>query len=404
MPDLNTATVEVNKRSAPDLSAEASGYSASRYTFKPGYPALWAILLFLTLNAALSLSTILSKQSIKKPEQQGATFQACDSAIDQFQRATDPAQIVLIGSSVLMAPVWSTDIKRYPDVADVYHHHRSFELERLLSQKGLAGKKVFAFALPGLMVSDGYLLTSKLLEGARKPEMLVYGVTPRDFMDDLMTGETRTPVFQRLVHLEDLSSLGDMYLTSTQEKADFLVNNLVFLYGKRWRYQDKTGAIVKRIVSTLVPVPEEKSTDSASTEQQFLLGKDKKRVWRKSIEEYRARYRHFDAAQFAKQEHFLESLVDLSNHRKIEVVLLNMPLSADNIALLPTGFYEHYRSVLRALSTNHNCRLLDLQDDRKFTDSDFYDTVHLNAAGGQSCLQRLADWIATSPNYLVQRK
>ncbi len=305
MADSNTATVELKKRSAIPLSAEASVIGASQPKFKLGSPVLWAILLFLLLNAGCSLSTVLSKQSAKKPEQQGATFQACDSAIDQFQKAIDRAQVVLIGSSVVMAPVWSTDIKRYPGVADVYHHHRSFELEHLLSKNRLAGTKVFAFALPGLMVSDGYLLTSKLLEGAKKPEMLVYGVTPRDFMDDLMTGETRTPVFQRLMHLEDFSSLGDMYLTSTQEKADFLVNNFVFLYGKRWRYQDKFGTIVKRLVSAVVPAAKSKPTDSASTEQQFLLGQDKKQVWRKSIEEYRARYRHFDAAQFAKQQHLL---------------------------------------------------------------------------------------------------
>jgi hypothetical protein len=398
MTETKQSSVELLGRSTTSLSPDRTGNRSGRSNHLClGSAAVWAIVFYLLLNTGFSLATNLSRQSKKKAEQQGVTFQACDSAVEQFQSASKPPEVVLVGSSVLMAPLWSTDVKHFANVADVYHHHRSLELERLLSARALGSKQVFAFALPGLMVSDGYLLVDKLLVGKRTPEILVYGLAPRDFMDDLLTGETRTPVFQRLMQLEDLPRLGDLYLASIQEKADFVVNNIVFLYGKRWRYQDKVSALLKRAVSTLVPTQKSSGpADSGKVEQQFLLGQNKKQVWQKSIEEYRARYRHFDPAQFAKQEHFLEALVELAKQRQMKVMLVNMPLTTDNIKLLKNGFYARYRAALSNLATRHGCQLLDMQADRNYTDADFYDTVHLNESGGQRCLKSLANAIASA--------
>src|SRR5271156_1251724 len=99
-----------------------------------GAAALWAIAIYFLLNIALSLGTGASQRLHSKPEEKAATYQACDSAIEQFRQAATAPQVVLIGSSVVMAPLWSVDARSFAGVADVYHHHRSLELSRLLAQ------------------------------------------------------------------------------------------------------------------------------------------------------------------------------------------------------------------------------------------------------------------------------
>jgi len=355
--------------------------------------AFSALLIFLLINIGLALGA--GKKSHGKPEERGATFAACDSAVRQFEQGRPPA-VVIIGSSVMMAPLWSVDARRYPGVPDVYHHHTSIELEKLLMRQGLGEQPISSFALPGLMISDGYLITEKLLRGDKRPKLLVYGLAPRDFMDDLLTGETRTVVFQRLMSLSDLPSIGDLYLSTNQEKADFILNNLLFLYGKRWRYQDKAANLLKSALSRLLPgTVAAPASNQAKSEREFLLGRNRQEVWAKSIEEYRARYAHFNTDQFSKQEHFLDALIKTARERGIAVLLVNMPLTRDNLNLMPAGFYRQYRGTLDQLAARHHCDVLDLQSDKALTDSAFYDTVHLNRSGGDQLLRALSAWIAS---------
>jgi len=355
----------------------------------------WAIGLFLALNAGLSgLSHRLPVSS--SLEERSATYQACDSAVRQFEESQKTPGCVLIGSSLVMAPLWSSDSLHNPGIADVYHHHRSIELEKALKANGISKHAVFCFALPGEMISDGYLITDKLLAGAKTPDILVYGLAPRDFMDDLLTGETRTAVFQRLTGLSDLPSLWTLYLATWSERADFTLSNLFYFYGKRLRYQDKLATICQRLAGKLMP----EGADSASRlpgqlESQFLRDPDQNKVWARSIEEYRGRYRHFNQAQFAKQEQFLKALLELARSRGIRIALVNMPLTETNLALMPPGFYQRYLKTLSALASEYRCQILNLQTDSSYPREFFYDTAHLNARGGDRFISRLANWIGS---------
>ncbi|MFX5972531.1 hypothetical protein ABTE98_19220, partial [Acinetobacter baumannii] len=77
-------------------------------------------------------------------------------------------------------------------------------LEKKLTENGGHEERVFSFAVPGAMVSDMDLILDKVLTGPKKPSLIVYGVAPRDFMDDLAGGETKTATFQRLGDVSDL--------------------------------------------------------------------------------------------------------------------------------------------------------------------------------------------------------
>lgn len=356
--------------------------------------ALLAIGVFLCVNITLSLYALTPRA--KQPQERSATFQACDSAVEQFLNSSQTPQVVLMGSSLVMAPLWSLDASTFTGVVDVYHHHRALFLQQSLERAGKP-TNTFSFALPGAMMSDFYLIAKKLFTNTHIPQLLICGLAPRDFMDDLLTGETRTATFQRLMTLQDLPFLGNFYLTTFQEKTDFLLNHLFYVYGKRWRYQDKIVHTLHSIYNHLFP---SKTTDSVAQrsqlEQQFMLNQNHKQVWLKSIDEYRARYQHFNHEQFKKQVSFLQRLLALCHERKITIVLVNMPLTRANIELMPKELYRQYLESLNSLALKYKCTLLNLQND-SYLPNDFYDTVHLSASGGRRFVDTLASFIAKYP-------
>jgi hypothetical protein len=356
--------------------------------------AILAIGLFMTINMGISL---FSNKKITGGDQ-SAVAEASQTAIDQYQSLSQAPDIALIGSSLMMAPVWSLDNKKFPQTADIYHHHRSLTLEQNLAKVTGHKQAVFSFGLPGLMVSDAFLLNRKLLSKSKHPQTIVIGVAPRDFMDDLLTGETRTAIFQQLMTLDDLPEIGDLYLNSWTEKADFILNNSFYLYGKRFRYQDKLSQIYKRALRTL-HLETEQTAQASGAGNDFLQGQNRALIWSKSIEEYKARYKHFNEKQFSKQSLFLVELVKAATANNIKVVLVNMPLTQDNLAAMPKELYPRFSNYVQDTANRYGCKLINMQANNTFSDNEFYDTVHLNAKGGEHFLKILTQELTSSaPN------
>jgi hypothetical protein len=74
-----------------------------------------------------------------------------------------------------------------------------------------------------------------------------------------------------------------------------------------------------------------------------------------------------------------------------------MPITSVNRKLLPGYIYAVYKENLRVLSKSCGADFIDLDDGGYFSDRDFFDTVHLNAAGGNKLLGLFS-------NYIVQHK
>jgi hypothetical protein len=74
-----------------------------------------------------------------------------------------------------------------------------------------------------------------------------------------------------------------------------------------------------------------------------------------------------------------------------------MPLTEDNINLMPPGFYQNYLNKVTALTTSHKALLLNLNDPKIFPQKYFTDSVHLNARGGEHFFQVLADRLKADP-------
>ncbi len=348
-----------------------------------------ALLAFLAINLILAGNGLSASGESKKDAIQKSLAEASTEL--QKQAGTEP--VVLIGSSLILAPLWSVDVADGAFFKDCMQHHTSSHLAKLID------RPVVSLATAGQFVSDTYLITEKLLNEKHHPSVLIYGVAPRDFMDDTTGGLAMTSVFDSLVETKDFPKIDKLFFNNFDERGDFVLNRSVFLYRKRGRYQAKVQDFAAKAEDKILgQLPKGKDNEAkvaSKTANQdplanFLLGGDRDAVWKQSIEEYAKRYKRFNAKQFEKQKECFRALTALCAERNIKLYVVAMPLTNDNRKLMPDGLYQQYISFVKDATTEAAVPFLDLQNSNLYDESNFYDTVHLNSKGGQRFLSTIS--------------
>ncbi len=378
--------------------------------------ALVAIAIFVAINIAIPASASLKGASATLGP--GDTIQ---KALRQAQQklvseSTEKRPVVFIGSSLIIAPLWSTDVKHGYFYKDCMLHHESKSFENILQKDGLSAP-VVSLATAGQFVSDTYLIIDKFFgstggatakrdssaNGAAsdaskgQPLALIYGVAPRDFMDDTTGGLALTSVFDELVEASDLPKLGGLFFSNFDERADFILNRSVYMYRKRGRYQNKFQDSFQKTVartlhdqSLLTKIDAGKSNDPLAG---FLMGGNRNDIWTKSIDEYSRRYKFFNRQQFEKQKECFKALVALCRQKGIKLYVVAMPITNDNLKLMPPELYSSYMDCLTSTTKSAGVPFLDLQKSGQYHNDDFYDTVHLNGIGGERFLASMSDMV-----------
>jgi hypothetical protein len=368
--------------------------------------ALAAFLIFMAINIAIPASASLKGPKAKASLGQDTIQKALRQAEGQLNDKAGKSPVVFVGSSLIIAPLWSADVKHGYFYQDCMLHHQSKRLEDLLGQ-GQEGQKtpVVSLATAGQFVSDTYLVIDKFIADKNiKPKALVYGVAPRDFMDDTTGGLALTSVFDEVVEISDLPRLGKLFFSTFDEQGDFLLNRSVYLYRKRGRYQIKFKDSAEKVVARVM-----KNKHGAGNGSQiasggfggtnndplagFLMGGNRNDIWAKSIDEYGRRYKTFNQGQFDKQKQCFKAVVDLCKNKDIKLYVVAMPLTADNLKLMPPQLYKSYIDCVAQTTAEAGIPMLNLQKDGNFTDADFYDTVHLNGEGGERFLSDMSTLI-----------
>ena len=254
-------------------------------------------------------------------------------------------------------------------------------LQNILRANGFKNTAVFDLATDGQIPSDTFLLNRKLLKGSKVPEWIVYGIAPRDFIDNLVSKESKTLIFDRLFSIKDLISEKSGFTLNLEEKLDFLVNKCCYLYGERDGIQSSFANSLTGVSQQIFPTKikaAELSTDA----------------WIRTTEDYRKRYKTFDLVKFKKQATYFNSFCKEATGKGIKVLLVNMPLTQTNLALLPPGAYKAYHETVANAAKSNNVFFLDLQNSKQFPDSFFGDIAHLNKIGGHILNMLLANALA----------
>lgn len=333
------------------------------------------------------------------------------------QSKTNNPDVVLMGSSLVMIPITLVEADHSNKQIDSVKNFRSTCLEDGLANSSSQPRKtsvtVFNFALPGSMVSDQYMVASSLFKDKQKPKLLVIGLTLRDFIDSGVECAASTPTYQFFKHYfedqaqDDLSSVAlqtsKMWQGITEKTQDWMDRNL-YLSGKRLSAQYLNNAFWQKEISgvtggkeklddNLVIAPSKDMMDSlfgdAVEPGQFLFMPNATAPYQDNTREYKRRFKNYDPAKLAIQEKFLNKLLAHCREQNIEVMIVNMPLTPQNMALMPDGAYDKYLASTSRLVKSGGGRFVDLNNGG-FGIENFKDTAHMNSAGGKKLVESIS--------------
>jgi hypothetical protein len=106
---------------------------------------------------------------------------------------------------------------------------------------------------------------------------------------------------------------------------------------------------------------------------------------------YREMYLPVNEELFKKQQASFQKLLQLLRENKIPTVVVDMPLTDANLALLPRKTLSEYKSCLQNTCTINGARVWSPQLNLAL--SDFSDSAHMNASGGKKFFAALDSYL-----------
>ena len=327
--------------------------------------------------------------------------------------------IVLMGSSLMMAAVHGGDATYLNQPQNVAFHHRSLVFEDLLEKKTGTKVNTFAFALGGQMASDAYALTSTLLRNDDQPKAIIYGIAPRDFMDNTLASPASTETFRYMSRLGGMEDVAWQSRSSFWEQVEFAFARISALYDHKLDFVYLQNKYVKDMLGccpafkdlesvhtpfalrklALLELPE----DQGPNDLMILPFKKEEYKFVDNLDEYRMRYRAFKPKLFELQLSFLERMLKFCHERGTAVFLVNMPLTEENVKLMPPGFYDNYKQRISNLASKYGADVVDLNNADVFGKELFADSVHMNGAGGVRFFRELAEKTGVKAQAVAKR-
>jgi len=363
----------------------------------PKSVALAALAIFISINLSFQQCYSWGKQICLHPRfvqrlglagkfisHSGGQDEACiEYTVSEFKKLPSRPNVVLLGSSLMMFPFWAVDRDQDRSLrrnALLYHHARF--LEARLRQMGLREASVYNLSTPLQMVSDSYYYVDKLLHGAKAPDMVILGVSPRDFWDTEFDSPGNTLNFADQASLLDAWRYSSLYFRGWEERVGFAIERTLFFYDKRAYIQ---GFLNDRLNFGSTPL--------MANGSQLAYGLNK----------YERRYKGIDSADLSRQVQFLDNLCRLCRQRQIALLVVNMPLPGPNKDLMTPQFYSRFGSTLQMVLSANGVPLLDLSNHPDFTsDREYMDAAHMNKLGGYKLIEHLVEhagilWASRSP-------
>jgi hypothetical protein len=333
--------------------------------------------------------------------------------------STDNPEVLLLGSSLVLVPSVRCDDNfhnrktRYDrwyfrNVIDEYTKADYFSNE-LARQSGKT-RKVLDLAVAASIMSDQYLILKKYLDSGKSPEMIVLGIAPRDFLDNLRADPEKTPTYSILA---DLTCIKDLFeqKRSKESITNFALGYFSDVYKNRGDYKTFLTGYTARVTNhpiDLYNATKEMEKPTATVASADLIAEPKvdsgvldnsKPMYeaRKNtlfdLKEYRRIYLPVNNQVFKTQMSYLDKFLALAQTHEIPVVLVEMPVTNENLALLPDDIKARFEKKVELLATKYDAKVIRPTDKHAFATDDFEDSVHLNAKGGTRVFGYVAEEI-----------
>lgn len=340
------------------------------------------------------------------------------------------AEIALMGSSQMASASFAIESDSQNVNVDCVTDKNSRFLSQLVKERTGVDTHTCLFALGGAMISDQYIIAKTLFTQKHKPKLIVLGVNPRDFIDNLMPSCASTETFHFLSPYTDLSKFANHNFNSIFTRMDWTMNEMLPLKVMRNAVAQNIKSVGDNILNQAgfginedadLIANEEKSNSgndgdgegkaANATILDAIYGKltevkpatqiihpGMRFDFMDNMREYTKRYKSADVAMYSAQKKYFEELLTYCNEQNIKVVVVGMPNMWPNRELLPAEFWTSFKTYLGQTCNKYGAAFIDhLDDDKLFLTNDYIDCVHMNQHGGKKLLTSVADTIAKNP-------
>jgi hypothetical protein len=367
--------------------------------------ALVALALFVAINAGLANYARVIKLNRLQLTPHGEGWWATKSLMEQSK----PADVMLIGSSLVERLINEGEATYLGKTVNALEHRRCQHLEDRLSNLLGFPVRTSSYAVGGLHASDASVVASEMFKGELKPKLIVYGIAPRDIMNNYLASPYITETYQLMSKLGNLSSVAYQARMNTNEKFEYFVGGILSRVLFSYDYRSELGYGVRRaykaqvneLANKFVPNPTNSFSRITQIElrmlpeempDKILIAPDDQR--NRSLEDNRQNYlfsyRPFRKRFYDVQFAFLDRFLRITRDRGIQVVFVNMPLRHDNFEAMMPGFYRLYCRDLTSMAAKYGASVIDMNRTREFGDDDFSDQVHLNGRGASKLIDSVA--------------
>ncbi len=363
---------------------------------------LLALLLFGALNFYLDFNTPISFDQYRYAYKSWAWW-----AMNDLRTSPEVHNVVLLGSSLVVSAIGACDANYHKKGLDLTQYHKAAYLDHRLRTTFGGSFSTFNLALPGQMPSDAYLALRAMVNCAHRPDVVIYGIAPRDFLDSTLNSPVDTEPFQYFRRLVNLDDVANRMFRTPLAKLDWFLHRNFYLYGKAMDFQLACVDLTTEFLSKAVPVPAGGKPftwwDRTKLLPSYLPGeivpnavmstpttlKEALAAYSDNSKEYQARYKSPDPLTYKTQIYFLREMAKFCRKERIELIVVNMPVTIENAMILHPQVFYNYKQAMRAICDQDKITYFDLCDFEAFRAPDFHDTVHMNAFGGTKFLDLL---------------
>ena len=406
-PPSGDIAVQAKPTIHPELVAAAAD-TPRKYKFRSKF--LLAMAIFVAFNATMTFFQPIHFDPYKFSYKGWAWW-----TFNELRNTKRISNVALLGSSTMVSAVAGCDANYLNKGLDLTNHHQSVYLEDQFKKNFPGDYKTFSLAAPGQMPSDAYISLKGMVANSTRPDVVIYGLAPRDFVDSTLAAPGDTDAFKYVTRLVNIDEVAQRVFRNPFGKLDWLLQRTIYLYGYALDVRLALDELETNVLNKVLPRPWTKTPFTWWDRNKLLPNYmpaeihpeavmagpiDRKTADAKFTDntfEYLTRYNHPDKHTYKTQMYFLNKIAEFCHKERVELILVNMPIMLDNIRLLKPGGYMGYLQALREFGIVHNVAVYDLNDFARYARPDFHDTVHLNAFGGQKFLDDVANAVHRDP-------
>ena len=388
------------------LDRQNALFSGEKFDWKEsGFPSvfsstcIWLLLLLVLFDLGLRFSQPL--QYVADPRFRPVRYDPWVAKFPRFFDANVNPTVALIGSSLPMAAFGKYDrlsgkagLKSDSDV-ELRTYLDSTYFASLLNSHYGRRDQVSNLTCAGCMASDAYVITQALLDKKRTPEIIIYGIAPRDFQDNCMPKIGQSPIFEVI---PGWVTWGDLFQFrgSPAEGLQRFFSCLFDFYRSRRKYRDVCVGLFSDWINhpqTLFACATLRAQPQAAasvcnmppvSQAAASLGNesDKPASKAEDLKMYERRYQPFNGERFGQEREYFERLLKACAQRHVRLILVRMPLTAENAALMPAELSRRFDETLAAAVKSGAASVIDMNSGI-FAADDFVDSAHLNEMGSK---------------------